>query len=96
MTPHRRQSRRSVQAVLKLIPGLEAPVIESSCCGMASALGYGAETCDVSIAMAELSRLPAVRKAKHETIIVADGTFLSPPDHRRRRPSRLPCRASWP
>ena len=32
--------------------------IESSCCGMAGAFGYDAETIDVSFAMAELSLLP--------------------------------------
>jgi FAD/FMN-containing dehydrogenase/Fe-S oxidoreductase len=64
----------AVQAVLKLIPGLEVSLIESSCCGMAGAFGYGADTYDVSIAMAELSLLPAVRKAAPDTIIVADGT----------------------
>ena len=35
--------------------------IESSCCGMAGAFGYGADTYQVSIEMAELSLLPAVR-----------------------------------
>ncbi|MET4036640.1 Fe-S oxidoreductase, partial [Bradyrhizobium sp. RT4a] len=37
--------------------------IESSCCGMAGAFGYGADTYDASIEMAELSLLPAVRRA---------------------------------
>src|SRR3546814_14589985 len=31
-----------VTAALKLIPGLEVAVIESSCCGMAGAFGYAA------------------------------------------------------
>ncbi|MBZ0147865.1 MAG: hypothetical protein K8F62_10050, partial [Pseudorhodoplanes sp.] len=48
--------------------------IESSCCGMAGSFGYGAETIDVSLAMGELSLLPAVRKAAAGDIIVADGT----------------------
>jgi Fe-S oxidoreductase len=64
----------AVHAVLKLVPGLTAKTIESSCCGMAGAFGYQAETYDVSIAMAELSLLPAVRKGELDTIIVADGT----------------------
>jgi Fe-S oxidoreductase len=63
-----------VEAALKLIPGLAVETIESSCCGMAGAFGYGADTIDVSLAMAELSLLPAVRKAEADTIIVADGT----------------------
>jgi len=63
-----------VQAVLKLVPALQVEVIESSCCGMAGAFGYGKETIDVSLAMGELSLLPAVRKAPEDAIIVADGT----------------------
>src|SRR4051812_3385368 len=63
-----------VEAVLRLIPGLNVETIESSCCGMAGAFGYAADTIDVSKAMGELSLLPAVRKASADTIIVADGT----------------------
>ncbi len=46
----------------------------SSCCGMAGAFGYGADTYDASMQMAELSLLPAVRRADSKTLIVADGT----------------------
>jgi Fe-S oxidoreductase len=60
--------------VLRLIPDLTVETIESSCCGMAGAFGYGTETFDASIAMAELSLLPAVRRAEAATLIVADGT----------------------
>ena len=49
--------------VLQLIPGLQVDVIESSCCGMAGAFGYEAAHYDVSMKMAELSLLPAVRSA---------------------------------
>ena len=41
---------------------------------MAGAFGYHADTIDVSLAMGELSLLPAVRKAPDDAIIVADGT----------------------
>jgi len=64
----------AVERVLKLIPGLKVETVESSCCGMAGAFGYGADTVDVSMAMGELSLLPAVRKAEADTLIVADGT----------------------
>src|SRR5689334_3540602 len=64
----------SVVATLKLIPELAVEPIESSCCGMAGAFGYGADTIDVSLKMGELSLLPAVRNATPDTIIVADGT----------------------
>jgi Fe-S oxidoreductase len=63
-----------VETVLKLIPGLAVEPIESSCCGMAGSFGYNADTIDVSLAMGELSLLPAVRKAEADTLIVADGT----------------------
>jgi Fe-S oxidoreductase len=47
--------------------------IESSCCGMAGAFGYQAETYEISLAMGELSLLPRVREAEAATLIVADG-----------------------
>lgn len=65
---------KPVEQVLRLIPDLTVETIESSCCGMAGAFGYGAETYDTSIAMAEASLLPAARQAAPETLIVADGT----------------------
>lgn len=64
----------AVEATLRAIPGLEVRPIESSCCGMSGAFGYGADTMDVSLAMAELSLLPAVRKAGAQDLVVADGT----------------------
>ena len=63
-----------VQTVLKWIPDAEVAVIESSCCGMAGSFGYEDEHYAASIAMAELSLLPAVRKAGADNIVVADGT----------------------
>jgi Fe-S oxidoreductase len=65
---------KPVEKALRLIPDLKVETIESSCCGMAGAFGYGADTYDVSIQMAEASLLPAVRKAETDTLIVADGT----------------------
>jgi FAD/FMN-containing dehydrogenase/Fe-S oxidoreductase len=59
--------------VLRLVPGLEPEVIESSCCGMAGSFGYEASHYEVSMQMAELSLLPAVRKYPG-AIVVADGT----------------------
>ena len=64
----------AVTSVLKLVPELAVETIESSCCGMAGAFGYHADTVDVSLAMGELSLLPAVRTAPADAIIVADGT----------------------
>lgn len=61
-----------VLEVLRLIPGAAPELIESSCCGMAGSFGYEAEHHEVSMRMAELSLLPAVRAAP-EALIVADG-----------------------
>ena len=63
-----------VEAALRLVPGLSVEPIESTCCGMAGAFGYGADTIEVSLAMGELALLPAVRGAPADAIIVADGT----------------------
>ncbi|MEO7253511.1 MAG: heterodisulfide reductase-related iron-sulfur binding cluster, partial [Casimicrobium sp.] len=60
-------------AVLGLIPEAKPSLIESSCCGMAGAFGYDAKHYDVSMQMAELSLLPAIRQAP-DAIVVADGT----------------------
>ena len=60
--------------VLGLIPKLDVQVIDSSCCGMAGSFGFDAAHYDVSMRMAELSLLPAVRAAPQDTLIVADGT----------------------
>jgi FAD/FMN-containing dehydrogenase/Fe-S oxidoreductase len=65
---------KPVEQVLRLVPELSVETIESSCCGMAGAFGYGADTYEASMAMAEASLLPAVRKADASTYIVADGT----------------------
>ena len=65
---------KPVQSVLADMAGLEVEVIETSCCGMAGAFGYGADTYDVSMKMAEASLLPAIRNAPSDTGIVTDGT----------------------
>ncbi|WP_395709523.1 FAD-binding and (Fe-S)-binding domain-containing protein [Reyranella sp.] len=64
----------AVQEALALVPELAVSVVESSCCGMAGSFGYEAEHFETSVAMAELSLLPAVRKAGDDALIVADGT----------------------
>ena len=64
----------AVERVLKLVPGLEVEVIESSCCGMAGSFGYDAAHYDVSMSMGELALLPKVRASSADALIVADGT----------------------
>ena len=63
----------SVLDVIKLIPKADPQLIESSCCGMAGSFGYEASHLDVSMQMAELSLLPAIRQ-QPDAIVVADGT----------------------
>ena len=63
----------SVGKVLRMIPGIEVETIASSCCGMAGNFGYHRDTYEVSVAMGELSLLPAVRAAAPDDLIVADG-----------------------
>jgi FAD/FMN-containing dehydrogenase/Fe-S oxidoreductase len=63
----------AILAVLRLIPGSQPRLIESSCCGMAGSFGYEAEHQEMSMKMAELKLFPALRMAP-EAIVVADGT----------------------
>jgi FAD/FMN-containing dehydrogenase/Fe-S oxidoreductase len=65
---------RSVEQILRLIPDLSVETIETSCCGMAGAFGYGVDTYQASMDMAELSLLPAIRRADATALIIADGT----------------------
>jgi Fe-S oxidoreductase len=60
--------------VLALVPGLEVQVLDAGCCGMSGPFGYEAEHFDLSVRMAELALLPAVRDAAEDTVILADGS----------------------
>ena len=64
----------AVERTLALVPDLAIERIASSCCGMAGAFGYAADTYDISMRMAELDLLPAVRAAGEACLLVADGT----------------------
>ncbi len=64
----------AVERTLALVPGLEVETLEAGCCGMAGAFGYQAEHYRLSMAMAELELLPALRAAPRGTLVVADGT----------------------
>jgi FAD/FMN-containing dehydrogenase/Fe-S oxidoreductase len=57
--------------LLRTIPDARVSAIESSCCGMAGAFGHEKGHYDVSMKMAELSLLPAVRSAPAATIVAA-------------------------
>jgi FAD/FMN-containing dehydrogenase/Fe-S oxidoreductase len=64
----------AVEATLRLIPDMAVETVDGSCCGMAGSFGYQSETIAHSKAMAELTLLPAVRKAAPDVLVVADGT----------------------
>ncbi len=64
----------AVETLLGLVPELEVDTVPGTCCGMAGAFGYEAEHYDVSMKIAELDVLPAVRGVCRDTLIVADGT----------------------
>jgi Fe-S oxidoreductase len=63
----------SVEQTLNMVPGLTVERIESGCCGMAGAFGYGVDTIGYSRQMAELDLLPRLRQSSGDTFIVADG-----------------------
>ena len=63
-----------VERALRLVPGLEVEVIASGCCGMAGSFGFEAEHYALSMKMAELDLLPAIREAGGEALVVAGGT----------------------
>ena len=64
----------SIEKTLAQLPDTEIEVVETSCCGMAGSFGYGSDTHEISLKMAEADLAPAVRKADNDTLIVADGT----------------------
>ncbi len=59
-------------ALLKKL-GLDFELLDSGCCGMAGAFGFEKEHYDVSIACGERVLLPAVREARDNTLIIANG-----------------------
>ena len=63
---------KSLRKVLRMIPEFEFEFIEASCCGMAGSFGLEAEHADISMKMAELDLLPALR-AEPEAAILANG-----------------------
>jgi FAD/FMN-containing dehydrogenase/Fe-S oxidoreductase len=63
----------AAEKVLRSIPGVELQTVQTSCCGMAGSFGYEAEHYEMSMKMAEMGLLPAVRNAGN-ALVVADGT----------------------
>ena len=63
----------STLAVLRAIPGLDVSEISSGCCGMAGTFGYEKEKYDLSLKVGEQRLFPALREARPDALIVADG-----------------------
>jgi FAD/FMN-containing dehydrogenase/Fe-S oxidoreductase len=53
--------------------GLRTEVLDAGCCGMAGAFGFEHSHYDISMAIGERVLLPAVRAARADTLVVADG-----------------------
>lgn len=60
------------EAILRRL-GLDYRAPAQGCCGMAGAFGFEKEKYDVSIAIAELELLPALRSVPSDWLIIADG-----------------------
>jgi FAD/FMN-containing dehydrogenase/Fe-S oxidoreductase len=72
--------QKALASVATTVKALELPLnykvqlIPSGCCGMAGSFGYESEHFELSMQIAELVLLPAVRSAPADTIIAAPGT----------------------
>jgi len=75
-------------ALLRTLPGVRVEAIESSCCGMAGSFGH--EHYDVSMKMAELNLLPAVRAAPGAAIAAAGTSCRQQIAHGSGRPAVHP------
>jgi FAD/FMN-containing dehydrogenase/Fe-S oxidoreductase len=62
----------STESVLRKI-GVDFSSPAAGCCGMAGSFGFQKDKYDVSLAIAELELLPAIRNASPDTLIIADG-----------------------
>ena len=60
--------------MLSLPENFKVEVIPSGCCGMAGSFGYEKEHYDISMMIAELVSLPAVREQGPDVLIAAAGT----------------------
>ena len=53
--------------------GLDWTLLDDGCCGLAGSFGFERGKYDVSMAIGETVLLPAVREARADTLILADG-----------------------
>jgi len=64
---------KGTEAALRLVPGLTVSTLDAGCCGMAGAFGYEADHYDISVAVANLELIPALR-ANPDALVIATGT----------------------
>jgi Fe-S oxidoreductase len=76
--------------LLRSIPGADVSAIESGCCGMAGSFGHELGHYDISMKMAELALLPAVRAAPEATIVAAGTSCRNQIAHGTGRAARHP------
>jgi Fe-S oxidoreductase len=60
-------------AALRLVPGLQVNVLDAGCCGMAGSFGYEHDHYDLSVQIANLALVPAL-KAEPDATVAATGT----------------------
>jgi FAD/FMN-containing dehydrogenase/Fe-S oxidoreductase len=53
--------------------GLDYELLDSGCCGMAGSFGFEHEHHDISVKIGERRLLPMVRRAREDTLVIADG-----------------------
>ena len=60
--------------MVNILENSKVTIIPSGCCGMAGGFGYEKEHYDISMKIGNLVLLPAVKKAKPDTYILANGS----------------------
>ncbi len=63
-----------IETVLSELAGFKVEKIETSCCGMAGAFGYGSDTYEISMKMGSAKLFPKIADSAEDTILIADGT----------------------
>ncbi|WP_075591579.1 FAD-binding and (Fe-S)-binding domain-containing protein [Labilibacter marinus] len=63
-----------IRQALSFPENYHAEEIDSGCCGMAGSFGYESDTYAISMKIAEMKLLPAVRETEESTYIAASGT----------------------
>ncbi len=67
-------NQKSSFDVLNLPENFKVTIIPSGCCGMAGSFGYEKEHYDISMNIGNQTLFPAIKKAKPDVVIAANGT----------------------